>query len=115
MENIKYIYIPVIIVLIIVLIIFIKSLAKLMKKTAGLNDNINKLKNNIDIANNKVEDIKQTKQSWQFFFTIYIVYSILKETVKDYKKSSKHSRGIAKSFSKTCVKNASKLSKIKIK
>lgn len=115
MEKIKYIYIPVIICLIIVFIMFIYALAILMKKAAGLNKNIDSLKNNIGIANNKVEEIKKTKESWQFFATIYIVYSVLKETIKDYKNSSLLTKGLAKSFTKTCIKNASRLSKIKIK
>ena len=115
MNKLNYIYIHVVITLIIVFKIFIKNLTKLIKKTAGLNDNIDKLKNNILTTNEKVEGIKTTQDSWHFFFTIYIVYSILKETLKDYKKSSKLTRGITKSFTKSCVKNASKISKIKIK
>lgn len=115
MEAMKYIYIVIVIALIVVFVLLIKQLVKLMKKAAGLNDNIDKLNNNISRVNDKVEDIKQTKESWQFFATVYIVYSILKETMKDYKSSSILTRGIAKSFTKTCAKNVSKLSKIKIK
>lgn len=115
METIKYIYVVIISTLIVVFALLIKQLAKLMKKTAALNNNIDELKNNISKTNHKVEDIKETKESWKFFATTYIVYAILKETIKDYMNSSILTRGIAKSFTKTCVKNVSKLNKIKIK
>ena len=108
----KYIYIPIIVVLIIVFIIFIKKLASLMKNAAGINNKIDNLNSNLVIASNKKQEIEKSKDSYKFFFTIYVVLSVLRSVFKDYKHTSKAKRSIVGSFTKTCIKNSSKLSKI---
>lgn len=110
----KYLYILLIIAIIVVLIKLFIELTKLMKKAAGLNDNINKLNDDINNSNQKVEEIKSTEKSWKFFFSIYIILSVLKEVFKDYKRSSLLTRNLPKSFAKTCAKNVGKIKKISI-
>ena len=110
----KYLYILLIIAIIATLIKLFVELAKLMKNAAGLNDNINKLNNNVNMSNKKIEDIKSTESSWKFFFSIYIILSVLKEMFIDYRHSSILTRSLPKSFTKTCVKNVGRIKKIKI-
>ena len=113
-QYIKYLYIPIIITLIIVLIVLFVKLTKLMKNAAGINEKINSVNSNIEISQNKIEEIEDTKQSWHFFFIIYIVLFVIKDTMKDYKRTARNKRKIGKSFAKVCTRNASKIRKIKI-
>lgn len=107
MNNImKTVYVIIIIALLITLIYLFISLVRLMKKLAGVSDGINRINNNIEEINKKKEEIDKSKNSFKFFFTIYVVASVLKQTLANRK------QGLAKSFAKTCIKNASKISKI---
>ena len=111
---IKYLYIPIIITLIAVLFILFANLAKLMKKVAITNDSANILRENINEVKEKTKQIEQTRDSWRFFISIFIVFTIIKETIIDYKNTSKLKRTFSKSFTKTCVRNVSKIKKISI-
>lgn len=110
----KYVFIVIIIALVIALIAMFVVLGKLMKKLAITNSKVEKLNTNINEAKQKKEAISKTKDSWSFFASIFIIISVLKETMNDYKDTKKRKRNIAKSFTKTCAKNISKISKIKI-
>lgn len=107
----KYLYIIVILVLIIVLIIFFRELLKLMKRLSQINTR--NITNNIEITKDKLNKLKKDEESIKTAGAIFLVVSILKETLNDYKKSTK--KKMLKSLTKTCIKNATKLSKIKIK
>lgn len=113
-DLIKYLYIVIIIALLITLIVFFIKFVKLMKKAAGLNEKLEKVNKNKALVDSKTEYIKSTKNSWQFFFIIYVVLLVLSETFKDYKKTEKSKKNVTKSFGKTCVKNVSKIKKIRI-
>ena len=110
----KNVFIVIIVAIFITLIVLFIVLGRLMKKLATTNEKVNKLNSNLEEANKKKETITKTKESWKFFASIYIIVTVLKETMDDYKSSKKRKRSIAKSLSKTCAKNISRISKIKI-
>ena len=113
-QYIKYLYIPIIITLIIVVIIFLIRLARFMKKVAGVNDNISRMNDDLNKINDSKKQIADTKKSWQFFASVFIIIAILKEVLEDYRNTKKDKRQLSKSFKKTCVKNVSRIRKIKI-
>lgn len=108
----KYVFIVIIVAIVISLIALFMALDKLMKKLAVTVNKATKLNENIEEVNSKKEEISKTKESWKFFTRIYIVLTILKEVMDDYKDAKKKKRNFAKSFSKTCVRNVSRINKL---
>lgn len=108
----KYVFVVIIVAIIITLIALFMALGKLMKKLAITGSKVSKLNENIEEVNNKKEEISKTKENWKFFTRIYIVLTILKEVMDDYKDAKKKKRNFAKSFSKTCVRSVSKINKL---
>ena len=108
----KYIYIVLLVLIVVLLLIFFIKSAKLMKKIALANE---KLDNTKEVIKNTEEKKQKAEHTIKIFTTISIVAYILKETIKDYKKQDKKNRKISKSFKNTCIKNTSKIRKIKIK
>lgn len=84
-----------------------------MKQIASEKDKFNNINENIKSTNNKIQAINNTKNSFNFFISIFVVVSILLETIKDFKDTKTSKRTISKSFKKTCERNASRISKIK--
>ena len=106
---IKFIYALLIIGLIIANVMFFRKLLETMKIAAGLKPSIESLSENASEAKEKIAKIEETKDSWQFFVAIYVIFIILKETFRDRKNEK---TGIA--FSKACVRHASQLKAIKL-
>ena len=109
-QYLKYIYVVLIAVIVIILFVLLSKLKKLMKKCAGLSENINTLKSNIDKSNEKIEDIEKTKESWQFFINAWVILTVLKQTFKLFKQFRKD--GIKKAFVIACAQNAIKIAKL---
>lgn len=106
-----YIYLLLIVCIVVVLIVLFVHLAKTMKKVSSLNNELNTVKDKIELSKQKKEAIEKTRESFNFFFSIGTVILIVKET---FKASKKNKESIKKSFTKTCIKNRKKISKIKI-
>ena len=109
-NYLKYIYIALIITIAIILIVLFSKLKQLMIKCAGLSNNIDSLKENADITSTKIQGVKKSKESWQFFINIWIILTVLKETIKLFKKFT--NEGIKKAFVVACAKNAIKITKM---
>lgn len=103
----NYIYTAIIVVFIISLIFLVKKLIGTFKILASVNNSIESISGNVDKINIKVEKIKKSKESFKFFFAIYIIIVIIKETLQNRKNES-----TGKALSKSCIKHASQLAKL---
>lgn len=110
MKYMTFIYVVIIIVIIILLIKLFIELSKFSKKLDTVKLNRSNLDENINLSNDKIDEIKSTKRSWKFFFTIYLTYTLIKELITDFKKESK--RKVITSLSKTAIKSVGKINKI---
>lgn len=111
MDNIyKYLYIFIISLIIILLIIVFIKLKKLMKKIVILNENSNKINESINRINDKTQEINKSKESIKFFISIYVVFTIIKQTIVNLKKNNNK---IAKAFALACLSNASNIKKMR--
>lgn len=105
----KYLYIVIIIALVISLIALVRQLLKVMKTISKMKPSIDSLNNNLTKTNEKVEEIKSSKESWSFFISIYIIYSVLKTTLTNLKQQT-----IKAAFISACIAHAAQLKKVKI-
>ena len=60
--------------------------------------------------NETIDSIRATEDSWKFFASLYIIFVVIKETLR-YRRSD---RSISKSFTRSVARHAKELSSIKI-
>lgn len=109
-EYLKYIYVALVLAIIIIVIVLFVRLKNLMIKLSKTKDKCSNIVNDVDTVKNKTQEIKDTKNSWQFFINIYVVFFILKQTIKEFKKMKK--TGMKAAFALTCINNAAKIEKM---
>ena len=110
----KYINISLLVIIVILLIILTIKLVKLMKTIANTKEHSQIInKDLIDIKDAKRE-IEDSSNSWALLLLITTIYKVIKETRKDYKNNKKGNRNMPKSFVKTCIKNAHRISMIRL-
>ena len=110
-QFIKYIYIILIAIIVGLLIYSLVKLIGISKSLTITATNLDKLNNNIELADQKKLKINETKEKLRTFISTLVVVSVVREFIKDYK----HSRKIGKTVRKTLVSNAGKIAKINIK
>ena len=81
-----------------------------MKKLANITEKTNNISKGIASINEKSEKVKKSYQSIKFFFNIYVICIVVKETIRSIKKLTRE--GLKKEFALACVKNASKIAKM---
>lgn len=108
-KTYTYIYAIVITLILILLVIFFIRLKKLMKKIVLLNDGVGVAKDNLDAIKDKTNQIEKSKESYKFFISIYVVFTIIKETISNLKDNK-----IAKAFTLACLANAKSIKKMKV-
>lgn len=105
-----------VIAIIIEIIYLIYRLLILKKELDKLGIELESVNDNLDEVKRKLEAIKETKDSWQFFLSIYLIISIFAMAKKDYKKNKKNKKAdntYIASLARVCAKNISTISKIK--
>lgn len=110
-----YIYISLMITIFIILIIIFIKLKKMMINVVSTNNSINNLKEDLKLVDDKKIEIKETKESWQFFIKVVIVVKLIKEIIDKYRHDDKKTRNFAKTFATVCLHNATKIAKLKEK
>ena len=113
-QTFKYIYIALIVVIVIEIIYLFVRLSVLGKELKKLGVELESLENNLNKVKEHMEAIEKTKNSWKFFLSVYLIFSIFKMASKDYRKSKDKDKSYFKSLAKVAAKNASTISKIKI-
>jgi len=106
-ELVKYLYIVVIAGLIVTTIYFLISLGKLGKNALTTNNKLKNLNKDIDKTKSKVDEISKSRDSYEFFITIYGFISLIKGIF-----SFKKNKPTAKTIAKTVVKGAKQINKI---
>ena len=94
----------------ITLIIFI---VKLFKSLKLITFDVNSLETNLELVKQKMEEIKETADSWKIVMSLYLTSSIFRMARKDYKKSKKKDKSYLKSLAKVCLTNISTINKIR--
>lgn len=112
-KTIKYIYIVLIIVIVIELVLLVARLLVLKKELDKLGIELESIEKNLDKVKEHMEAIKETKNSWRFFLSLYLILSIFKMATKEYRKNKKDNKTYINSLAKVCVKNITTIRKIK--
>lgn len=110
----KNIYIALIIIIVLELIYLFYKLLNLKKELNKLNVEIESIENNLEKIKVQLESIGETKDSWKFFLSLYLLLSVFKMANKDYRKSKKPNKTYLASLAKVCAKNITTIKKIKI-
>lgn len=115
-STFKYIYIILIIAIVIELIYLVTRLMVLKKELDKLGIELESVEQNLNKVKVHLEAIEETKDSWKFFLSLYLILSIFKMATKEFRKSKKANKNIsfASTLAKVCVKNISTINKIKI-
>lgn len=106
-----------VIVIVIEITYLIYRLLILKKELDKLGIELESVSENLEEVKRKLEAIKETKDSWQFFLSIYLILSIFAMAKKDYKKNKKSNKKADNTYiaslARVCAKNMSTISKIK--
>ena len=106
---IKYVYILLGIALIGVIIALLIHLGKMMKTLAQTAQKTENITRNLEADKEKISFIRNSKDSWSFFLSLYVVAVVLKEALQNRKRED----SFIKSLTYSGKKHAKQLSKIR--
>lgn len=107
---INYLNIILGIIVLITTIVLLVKIVKTSKNITILTNNGQKISNNLSLIQEKTDSIKKTKDSFVFMGSLYIIFSILKDADKYYKRDY----SISKSLTRSIMDNSRKLNRIKL-
>ena len=106
---IRYIYILLGIALAGVIIALLIRLGKLMRSVSSTVDRTGNITKNLEADKEKIAVIQRSKDSWTFFLSLYAIFVVLKEAIRNRKRED----SFVKSLTYSGVKHAKQLSKIR--
>lgn len=102
-SYIKYIYYLVVAIIVVILIVLLKKVIELFQSLQFIGEHGENIVNTLTSTQEKTEVINHTcSTSIPYFTKIFLIFSILNETTKDFFNTKTSKRNLRKSFKKVC-------------